>query len=124
MNLNRAKIKAEGSSHRFCALEYRPSGWDGPTQVSSPVILFVLRNRRGDLQFRVHPEWRLIVQSKDLLYLQSLFQDFLERAQGEPEKLLVQVSSLGVGPLVTKACGADLKAHPELHELSSAFVQL
>jgi hypothetical protein len=90
----------------------------------SPVILLVLRDQEGNLLFRVHPKWRAIVQSEDLVYLQSLTSDFQVRAKLHPADLFQQLSSLEVGPLATQVVGADLRDHPELQELSSTFVQL
>jgi len=84
----------------------------------------VLRDQQGNLRFRVHPKWRAIVQSEDLVYLQSLLQDFRERANLDPASLYEQLSSLGVGPLTTVTVGADLKDYPVIQELSATFMQL
>jgi len=84
----------------------------------------VLKDPGGNIQVRIHPNWRSLVHSDDLVYLQSVSQDFVERAKEQPDDLVVQIASLVVGPLVTSALGANLKDHPELHELSSTFVQI
>lgn len=84
----------------------------------------MLKDPDGNVQVRIHPNWRSLVQSEDLVYFQSVSRDFLERAKEQPEDLVAQIASLGVGPLVTKAFGANLKDHPELHELSSTFVEI
>jgi hypothetical protein len=84
----------------------------------------VLRERGGQLRFLVNPEWRSIVQTSDLAYLESLVQDFLERAKREPEELFAQLSALGVGPLVTYRVGSQVSDYQALEKLCSSFVAL
>jgi len=84
----------------------------------------VLRDARGDLRFLVDPGWRAVVRAEDREYLESLLGDFLERAKQQPATLFKQLSSLGVGSLVTQETGEQISDHPNLLELSSRFVQL
>jgi hypothetical protein len=84
----------------------------------------VLRNREGILRFLAHPELSTIVQYEDLDYIQSLLKDFLVRAKREPEALFKQLSSLGIGSLVTQEVGSNLADDSSLQELSSRFVEL
>jgi hypothetical protein len=109
---------------RFCALEYRPQGGsDGSPQVAS-IIVLVLEDEQGKLRFLVHPQWRGMVSGTDLSYLESLFKDFIERAKLHPAALFQQLSSLGVGPLVTQEAGTGIADHSPLLKLCSRFVQL
>jgi hypothetical protein len=64
------------------------------------------------------------VTGKDFLYLDSLLKDFVERAKLDSPALFKQLSSLGVGPLVTQEVGSNISDHPILSELCSRFVQL
>jgi hypothetical protein len=84
----------------------------------------VLKDARGGLRFLVDPGWRAIVQRGDVEYIESLLGDVLERAKEQPATLFEQLSSLGVGPLVTQETGEQISDHPALSELVSRFVQL
>jgi hypothetical protein len=87
-------------------------------------VLLVLRSEDESLQFFIHPEWRNIVQEEDLAYIEALLRDFLARAKQHPAALFKQISSLGVGPLVTQLVGSDISEYPSIQELSSIFVQV
>jgi hypothetical protein len=86
--------------------------------------LLVLEDGEGSPRFLVHQELRAIVSDKDLPYLESLFKDFLERAKLNPAALFKQLSSLGVGPLVTQETGSNISDYPYLLKLYSRFVNL
>jgi hypothetical protein len=86
----------------FCALEYRPMDSDVATSEVAPVVALVLREQNGSLRFLVNPKLRTIVRTEDLAFLESLLQDFTERAKLHPAALFQHLSSLGVGPLVTQ----------------------
>jgi hypothetical protein len=86
--------------------------------------MLVLEDEQGKLRFLVHPQWRGMVSGKDLSYLESLFKDFVERTKLHPEALFKQLSSLGVGPLMTQEAGTHISDHPALLELCSRFVSL
>ncbi len=88
------------------------------------MVLIVLEDARGGLRFLVDPGWRAVVRAEDVEYTESLLSDFLDRAKEQPATLLEQLSSLEVGPLVTKETGEKISDHPALLELSSRFVQL
>ena len=90
----------------------------------APVILVVLKDKKDNLRILVHPELRNMVQRDDLAYVESLLQDFLERASLHPAALFKQLSALGVGPLVTHQAGSSISDCPPLFELCSSFVQL
>ncbi len=81
-------------------------------------------NSESSLRFLVHRELRTIIQKEDFEYIQSLLVDFLERARREPEALFKQLSSLGIGSLVTQEIGSNLADNSSLQELSSKFVEL
>lgn len=78
----------------------------------------------SNLRFLVNPELRTIVQNDDLEHIQSLLKDFLERAKQEPAALFKQLSSLGIGSLVTQDVGSNLADDSSLQELSLRFVEL
>lgn len=84
----------------------------------------MLEDADGGLRFLVDPDWRAVALGEDEAYLESLFGDLLERARAQPANLFMQLSSLEVGPLVTRETGECLADHPHLAELCSRFVQL
>ncbi len=86
--------------------------------------MLVLEDGEGHLRFLVHPELHTVVADNDLSYLESLLKDFLERAMQHPAALFKQLSSLGVGPLVTQEVGSNISNHPLLLILCSRFVKL
>jgi hypothetical protein len=88
------------------------------------IILLVLEDAEDKLSFLVHPQLRMVVSGSDLSYLESLLRDFVERARLHPAALFKQLSSLGVGPLVTQEVGPRISDHPPLLELCSRFVHL
>jgi hypothetical protein len=87
-------------------------------------MLLVLKDDDGNLQLLVHPEFRTIVREEDLDYIESVLDDFRERARSHPAELFLQVSSLGVGPLLTRETGLNLSDHPSMLEHASQFVEL
>jgi hypothetical protein len=125
LDLNAAIFKSdECLESQFCALAYRPKPEsDAPPSVES-IILLVVKNENGNLRFLVSPTFREVVQGHDLAYIDSLLNDFIERAKLDPVALIQQLCSLGVGPLVTQEAGPSLAAHPALLELCRRFIQL
>jgi hypothetical protein len=67
---------------------------------------------------------RSIVQAEDLIYIDSLLQDFKVRAKLHPEALFKQICSLSVGPLVTQEIGLEITDHALFREISTEFVEL
>lgn len=84
----------------------------------------MFKETEGNLRFLVHPELRSIIQKEDLPYTESLLIDFLERSKQEPDALFKQLSSLGVGTLVTQDVGMDLDTNDGIRELSARFIEL
>jgi hypothetical protein len=84
----------------------------------------VLREEQGRLRFLVDPEWREVVRGEDLALIESLLRDFTERAKLHPAALFKHLSSLGVGPLVTREVGSGISEHPSIKEISSRFLEL
>jgi hypothetical protein len=91
---------------------------------TASMTLLVLEDADGNLRFLVHPKWRRIVAPEDLEYFKSLLLDLSERAQLHPQELFKQVSSLSVGPLVTRETGEKISDHPDLLTQCSSFVEL
>jgi hypothetical protein len=83
----------------------------------------VLEEEGGGLRFLVHPELRAVVGS-DSKYIEPLLQEFPERAKDRPADLFRQLSTLGVGLLVTHETGRDLANHPSIEAVFSKFVPL
>jgi hypothetical protein len=109
---------------QFCALEYDPQGWCIASSQKATIVLLVFKGGDGSLRFLINPKLRTIVQGKDLAYIEALLQDFLGRAKQDPAALFKQISSLGVGPLVTKVLGSNLVEYAFIQELASQFVQI
>ena len=114
----------ESPNFQFCALEYRPKDWNVASSQVAHIVLLVLRGKRGRLRFLIHPELPAVVMENDLPYIQSLLQDFNERAKVHPAGLFKQISSLGVGPLVLQMAGPSLSEYPAIQTLCSRFVEL
>ena len=96
--MNAKNIKAsEKPKKQFCALAYPPQDLStGPMHAGS-VILLVLKDGEGNLDFFVHPELHTVVADHDLTYLEALLKDFVERAKLHPAALFEQLSSVGAG---------------------------
>lgn len=109
---------------QYCSLEYREQRWGSASARFRPVVLLVFKETEGNLRFLVHPELRSIIQKEDLPYTESLLIDFLERSKQEPDALFKQLSSLGVGTLVTQDVGMDLDTNDGIRELSARFIEL
>jgi hypothetical protein len=87
-------------------------------------VLFVLKSEDGSLRFLIHSKIRQIVQGEDSAYIEELLQDFHGRAKRDPATLFKQLSSLGVGPLVTNQVGLDFSEHPSLVTQMQRFIQI
>lgn len=109
---------------QFCLLAYRPRGLALADSKSQTAVWLVIREEKGRLRLLVHPEWRNIVEGRDIDYLESLIEDFRERAIIDPDALFKHISSLGVGPIIAQETGQILNDHPLPLELSSKFVNL
>lgn len=81
-------------------------------------------DRENNLRFLTHPELHTVIDKEDIEYIQSLLGDFLQRAKREPAALFKQLSSLGIGSLVTQEVGSNFNDNPLLQEMSSRFVAL
>lgn len=99
-------------------------GHSGAENEPAPVILIAELDFAGKLSIVIHPGLSSVVESVDASYFQSLFLDFKERAMLHPSSLFKHLCSLGCGPLVTQAGGADIGLYPELVALRHTFVEL
>lgn len=84
--------------------------------------MFAVKDEEQNLRFLVHPDWRTMVHKEHVDYIESLLNDFREIAKPQPETLFQQVSSLGIGPLVTHQVGLSIADYPSLLHLFSHFV--
>ena len=114
----------ENPQCQFCTLEYRALSESVHTPHLAQVILLVLRDKEGSLRFLVHPELQAVVRGEDLIYVESLLRDFQLRAGLHPDALFKQLSSLGVGPLVTHETGSIPSDQLSSMEVCSHFVRL
>jgi hypothetical protein len=101
-----------------------PKLQDNVSSHEERVVLLVLRDETGSVTFFVNPELRSIVKGEELTYIEDLLKDFIGRAKEHPIALFKQLSSLGVGPLVTYESGLDFTECPFLVEMLPRFVQL
>jgi hypothetical protein len=125
MCVNEMPHKVEISPQpQFCSLEYREQRWNMAASPKSTVVFLALRDEEGTPRFLVHPELRTVVLEEDLAYIEDLLSDFLQRAMQDPAALFKQISSVGVGPLVTKEVGSSLSECPAIECLSSKFMPL
>lgn len=76
-----------------------------------------------NLRFLVGRNWRALVEEEDVNFIESLMRDFQERAKMHPKELFKQVSSLGVGPLVTHEVGPRISDHMPESEMDSQFIE-
>ena len=79
-------------------------------------MLVAIQAEEGAIRFFVSRNLPAIASASDLQYLEDLFADLLERAKMDAESLFIQLSSLSVGPLVTKTTG-DNTEHPDLDSI-------
>ena len=108
----------------FCTLEYTPSSQcDGIPSIRR-VIILVLQEAKSALRFLIHPKLDEIVAPIDLLYIQSLLRDFLERVRLHAEQLFQHLCSLAVGPLLTGTVGEIPTSPSDYALLASCFVPL
>jgi hypothetical protein len=96
----------------------------GASSHEDGAIIFALLTEGGVPRLLVRPNWRRIVQSKDEEYIEAVLSDFRERCLIDPEALLKQLSSLGVGALVTYETGSNLADYPQLLGFIKQFVAL
>jgi hypothetical protein len=85
--------------------------------------MLVFRPTDNNLQLLVHPKFRTIVQEEDLVYIETLLMDLFERAERGAATLFKQISSLGVGPLVTQEVGTSLLESPSVQKIYSQFIE-
>lgn len=106
--------KADWPAHfegGYCVLEYRPEAWTAPANSPAPVFMLVL-DGGTDLRFFLNPDWRNFVQAEDVEYVELFISDMQTRARQFPRQLFDQISSLSLGPLVTRITGPDFSRLP------------
>jgi hypothetical protein len=97
----------------YCTLAYcAPQECVSASVNDSNTLLLVTLLDDGEMRILVNPEWRSFVKEQDLGYLEELFESFIERVSEDPSVLFKQLSSLSVGPIVTKSAG--MKAYTDL----------
>lgn len=105
-------------------MEYNPPSLIPAPAHVPPIFVLAISDSRDDLHFFVNPEWPAIVQDEDSEYIESLLRDWVDRAGMQPEALFKQLSSLGVGPLLTREDGDDLSSNAAYAGLLSTFVEI
>jgi len=106
---------------QFCVIEYNHQRQSREPSRSPSIILLVLKNENGNLDFLVHPQWRAMILPEDSEYFESLLADLPVRAKLHSEALFDQMCSLSVGPLQTKETGPRISRNPGLAKLISTF---
>ena len=109
---------------RFCAVAYNPDDLRRTECTVSDLILIFSAEDDGRSEVRVHPDWAELVSPCDIAYFQSLLPDLKVRADQDSEGLFKQLSSLGVGPLVTLVTGCDMRSDPALWDLFQSFLPI
>jgi len=107
--------------YQYCLLEYNPQTQGGSLLRARFAFLLALKDERGNLDFRVHPQWSGLIRAEDSEYIESLLTDWPIRAKFQPDDLFKQLCSLSVGPLQTKQTGQNIADHPAVAELISTF---
>jgi hypothetical protein len=107
----------------FCVLEYRPEPWTTPAESAAPVFMLVLDGGK-DLRLFLNPGWRDFVRAEDAEYIELFLSDVQMRARQLPQQLFDQLSSLSLGPLVTRTAGPDFSSLRGLDELYSGLEPL
>lgn len=87
------------------------------------IILLAVKDEKGCLSLFVNPDFRKDVPEEDSDYLNSLLDDFSERAKFDSEGLFQQFCSLAAGPLIACEVGVQLAEYPHLMKLSARFIQ-
>jgi hypothetical protein len=65
-----------------------------------------------------------MVHEEDFPYVDAMLRDFIQRSAEQPRELFRQLSSLGVGPLVTQQAGSDFEDHSAVRERVAEFAPL
>ena len=110
---------------KFCTLAYRPIPPGGEARPpEGAVLILMLEDGKSGADLFVSPNFDVIVHDDDRNYINALLEDFKQRSKADPATLFKQLSSLGVGPLVTHATGTSISDHAGLSVLCSSFVEL
>ena len=108
----------------FCLLDYRPSQQSSVSLGGGDAFLFFVRVTPSELKMLVSPYWRNFVTSQDVNYVENILADFMERTKTSPDTLFKQVSSLSVGPIITRVTGSKLEDYEEIKLLIRNFSEL
>jgi hypothetical protein len=95
----------ENRPEQYCVLAYRASGSGFSTLGGDEPILLAHLSSDIGLSLFISSRWREIVAHEHLDYLRSLLEDFALREKSDPGGLFQQITSLEVGPLVTRHVG-------------------
>lgn len=107
----------------YCVLEYRPEPWTTPAESAAPAFMLVLEAGSA-LRFLLNPDWPGFVKAEDVEYVELFISDVRMRALQFPRQLFEQLSSLSLGPLVTRATGSDFSRLPAFDNLYSGLEPL
>jgi hypothetical protein len=113
-----------GNEARYCCLEYRPVDTPVAGTLEVRAVLLLVQSRAHGLRFYVHPKLLNLIHPDDRAYFESLLEDLLERATRDPDRLFQQMSTLGVGLLVTQESGVLPTEFAELPGDAKNFVPL
>ncbi len=88
------------------------------------MLAVVTMTAAGGLQLLLNPQWRQIVRPEDHAYFYELWEDFVTRANTDPEMLFEQLASISVGPLIPSVLGTRLSDSPEVQQLAKNFIAI
>jgi len=98
---------------QYCTLAYcAPQECTHASVDGRNSLLLIMLHENKEVQILVNPDWRTLIQEQDLDFLEELFGSFIKRASEDPLALFEQLTSLSVGPIVTKCAGT--KAYSDL----------
>ncbi len=108
----RPSSATDSQPERYCVLVYVTAGSDfSPPGAEVPILLAHMNSHRG-LSLFFNPRWNEIVECGHQDYVHSLLDDLAVRAKSDPDAVFQQVTSLGVGPIVTRNVGQwDTRDH-------------
>jgi hypothetical protein len=88
---------------RVCTLKYRLPDSSPVSSDGEPIAAAVLRG--DDLQLLIHGDWKRLVAKQDLLMIDELLDDLIQRSKESPQDVFRQLSSLNAGPIFTDSVG-------------------
>lgn len=104
---------------RFCALT---SAEEPLLRFSEDLpIILLFEATESEVLMKIRPDWKRAVPMKNLDEIADLICDFRIRLKTGPQDLFQQACGLNIGPLITSACGNDIRDYPNIQEQARSF---